>query len=135
MKLYKVKSEDNGNENTIGGFLAAFGRIMFYTIGQAKRKARLFGGTLVPVDVPFTTDTVSMLQIPFNEIPAWLLPLMATKRAYTDVEPNGESIYYGDVFGEILSMPKAMELSADKLETLQILDSLSTYHQYIHLIK
>jgi hypothetical protein len=105
-KLFKVKVDPTtiDTDKTKNGYLAMFGSIVYYPIGEANTKARMFGGIVEPVTSPILrkVSDITMTQISRTGLSDGVLKALQGREIFTDNQLN-EHIYGGDIFSDILS--------------------------------
>ena len=134
MNLYRVKVDLStlDADKTKNGYLAAFGSIVYYTRGQAIKKARMFGGKIEPFVNPLVTGirTVTMTQIPRSAISAGVLKALRGNEAFIDADEElNETIYTGDIFSEIIQANDAIEGSPLAITDEAVLEELNMLNQ------
>lgn len=143
MLLFRVKVDPTTlkADQTKDGYLAAFGSIVYYTRKEALKKAIMFGGKIEPVDSPLVASirTVTMTQIPRSRVSAGVLKALRGKESFID-DDSGlcETIYTGDIFGQIIEANDGIEGSplaiTDEavLEELNMLNQITT--EYVQIV-
>lgn len=106
MKHFKVqlKNPKEGIANSEGFLCDIDGLPMYYTRGEALKKAIMFGGgKLVHEPLSGVFNKVSMIQIPENALLHEVVEELSGREMFNDTDEDlGERIYSGDVFSQIL---------------------------------
>ena len=140
MLLFRVKVDPTTlkADQTNNGYLAAFGSIVYYTRKEALKKAIMFGGKIESVVSPLVagTRTVTMTQIPRSKVSAGILKALRGKESFID-DDSGlcETIYTGDIFGQIIEANEGSPLAITDeavLEELNMLNQITA--EYVQLV-
>jgi len=108
MQLYRVKLNDGHSakpEQIAGGFLGHYSTIdpALYTEREAKKKAKMCGGSIEKFGIEYTVNKINVIQIPKSQLSQVLIDELNGREVfeYTDTQ-LGELIYCSDVFEAIL---------------------------------
>lgn len=140
MQLYKVKLNENHTANpdqVAGEFLGNYSTIdiALYTRGEAIKKAKQFGGTIMPHGKKYTVNSLKMLRLAKQELSPAVLRELKEREVYTDpADETHEPIYYGDVFAGILgehSEQTLLSFNQDVIDELIVLDNICANYEYV----
>jgi len=108
MQLYRVKLNEGHTarpDQIAGDYLGGYETIdpMLYTRREATKKAKMFGGSIVPFGRDYHLNELKVIQIPKNQLSQALINELKDREVFTDTDNMLEEVMYSsDVFEAIL---------------------------------
>jgi hypothetical protein len=108
MQLYRVKLNEGHTarpDQIAGDYLGGYETIdpMLYTRREATKKAKMFGGSIVPFGRDYHLNELKVIQIPKAQLSERLLNELRDREVFTDTDNMLEEVMYSsDVFEAIL---------------------------------
>ena len=108
MQLYRVKLNEGHSakpEQIAAGYLGNYSTIdpALYTEREAKKKAKMFGGSIEKFGIEYTVDKINVIQIPKHQLSQALVDELNGREVFADTDTQlGELMYCSDVFEAIL---------------------------------
>jgi len=146
MQLYRVKLNEGHTarpDQIAGDYLGGYETIdpMLYTRREATKKAKMFGGSIVPFGRDYHLNELKVIQIPKAQLSERLLNELRDREVFTDTDNMLEEVMYSsDVFEAILGYVDE-EIKLQKLITwgsyqpfideLLVLNELTKDSQYV----
>lgn len=129
---YKVKLNEGHtarpDQVSTTGYLGNESSESIYTRGEALKKARMFNGKIVLVELSRYLNKVTTTQIPQTALSEWVVRQLQGREMFMDTDIDlGERIYSGDVFEAILCEYAELEDTPlyPQAENMKQLDELS----------
>ena len=129
---YKVKLNEGHtarpDQVSTTGYLGNESSESIYTRGEALKKARMFNGKIVLVELSRYLNKVTTTQIPQTALSEWVVRQLQGREMFEDTDTDlGERIYSGDVFEAILCEYAELEDTPlyPQVENMKQLDELS----------
>jgi len=146
MQLYRVRLNEGHTarpDQIAGDYLGGYETIdpALYTLSEARKKARAFGGSTEPFGRDYTVDELKVIQIPKIQLSQSLLNELKGREIFVDTDNLLEEVMYSsDVFEAILGEIDE-EIKLQKLITwmryqpfideLLVLNELTKDSQYV----
>ena len=130
MQLYRVRLNEGHTarpDQIAGDYLGGYETIdpMLYTRREATKKAKMFGGSIVPFGRDYHLNELKIIQIPNHQLSDKLLNELKGRESFTDVDDMlEESMYSSDIFETILG-------EVDEEIKLQKLITWTSYQPFI----
>jgi len=108
MQLYRVRLNEGHTarpDQISGEYLGGYANIdpMLYTRREATKKARMFGGSIVPFGRDYHLNELKVIQIPNEQLSERLLNELKGRESFKDIDDMlDEVMYSSDVFEAIL---------------------------------
>jgi hypothetical protein len=108
MQLYRVRLNEGHTarpDQIAGDYLGGYETIdpMLYTRREATKKAKMFGGSIVPFGRDYHLNELKVIQIPKNQLSQALINELKDREVFTDTDNMLEEVMYSsDVFEAIL---------------------------------
>jgi len=108
MQLYRVRLNEGHTarpDQIAGDYLGGYETIdpALYTLSEARKKARAFGGSTEPFGRDYTVDELKVIQIPKIQLSQSLLNELKGREIFVDTDNLLEEVMYSsDVFEAIL---------------------------------
>jgi hypothetical protein len=108
MQLYRVKLNEGHSakpEQIAAGYLGNYSTVdpALYTEREAKKKAKMFGGSIEKFGIEYTVDKINVIQIPKHQLSQALVDELNGREVFADTDTQlGELMYCSDVFEAIL---------------------------------
>jgi len=108
MQLYRVRLNEGHTarpDQIAGDYLGGYETIdpMLYTRREATKKAKMFGGSIVPFGRDYAVDELKVIQIPKTQLSKTLINELQGREVFLDTDNLLEEVMYSsDVFETIL---------------------------------
>ena len=149
MQLYRVKLNEGHSakpDQIAGGYLGNYSTVdpALYTEREAKKKAKMFGGSIEKFGIEYTVDKINVIQIPKSQLSQALVDELNGREVFADTDNQlGELMYCSDVFEAILGeqyeyfdKQKLIRVGQDSqklVDELMVLNEICIDSQYVML--
>ena len=147
MQLYRVKLNEGHSakpDQIAGGYLGNYSTVdpALYTEREAKKKAKMFGGSIEKFGIEYTVDKINVIQIPKHQLSQALINELNGREVFADTDNQlGELMYCSDVFEAILgeqyeyfdkqTLIRVGQDSQKLVDELMVLSEISADTQYV----